>query len=136
MYPKYSKTTLCKSLLNSYYANLDMHSAFWKNPSSAHTGSKNRRLKIISFPPEFEMKFHIYFALLLSKNFCCCCLNIIRGRIWLVKRFTPCGQLTNQRCPLKQAESCWTFHNVLQRWRQQTTKRKAKFENIFQLCSK
>ena len=27
-----------------------------------HTGSKNRRLKIISFPPEFEMKFHIYFA--------------------------------------------------------------------------
>ena len=30
-----------------------------------HTGSKNRRLKIISFPPEFEMKFHIYFALLL-----------------------------------------------------------------------
>ena len=34
---------------------------------AAHTGSKNRRLKIISFPPEFEMKFHIYFALLMSK---------------------------------------------------------------------
>ena len=27
-----------------------------------HTGLKNRRLKIFCFPPEFEMKFHIYFA--------------------------------------------------------------------------
>ena len=50
--------------------------------ASCHTGSKNRRLKIISFPPEFEMKFHIYFALLLlSKNFGCCCLTFLRGRI-------------------------------------------------------
>ena len=32
-----------------------------------HTGLKNRRLKIFCFPPEFEMKFHIY---VVPK--CCC----------------------------------------------------------------
>ena len=37
-------------------------SEFLRAPGTLHTGSKNRRLKIISFPPEFEMKFHIYFA--------------------------------------------------------------------------
>ena len=86
-----------------------------------------------------NLRWNFIFILL-----CCCCQRILvvvvwlflRGRIWLVNRFTPCGQLTNQRCPLKQAESCWTFHYVLQRWRQQTTKRKAKFENVFHLCSK
>ena len=31
-----------------------------------HTGLKIRRLNIFCFPPEFEMKFHIYFAPSLS----------------------------------------------------------------------
>ena len=54
----------------------------------------------------------ILLRLLFSKNFGFCCLTFLRGQswLWLVKRFTPCGQPTNQRCPLKQAESCWTFH--------------------------
>ena len=46
----------------------------------------------------------ILLCLLLSKNFGCCCLTFLRGRSWLVKRFTPHGQPTNQRCSLKQAE--------------------------------
>ena len=52
-----------------------------------HTGLKSRRLKILCFPPEFEMKFHIY---VVPK---CCCydedsvanLAFIRGQRWLVQ---------------------------------------------------
>ena len=54
---------------------------------SVHTGLKSRRLKILCFPPEFEMKFHIY---VVPK---CCCydedsvanLAFIRGQRWLVQ---------------------------------------------------
>ena len=46
----------------------------------------------------------ILLRLLLSKNFGCCCLIFLKERSWLVKRFTPHGQLTNQHCSLKQAE--------------------------------
>ena len=51
----------------------------------------------------------ILLRLLLSKNFGCCCLTFLRGRSWLVKRFTPCGQLTNQLHPLKTAKQQHKF---------------------------
>ena len=54
----------------------------------------------------------ILLRLLFSKNFGFCCLTFLRGRSWLVKRFTPHGQPNNQRCPLKQAE-IFAEHSIM-----------------------
>ena len=63
---------------------------------------KNSSFVIFLFPSRIWDEISYLFC---SKFvFCWCCLAILRGRSWFVERFYPRGVLTNQRCPLKQAE--------------------------------